>query len=236
MRTLGRRDGTARVPLPNPASVAGSLLPSFRSAKRANPASSRRAGRPLTVGCVPLLCGISDDARDAVEAKIPTTPNGVAKFFEGREAAHVVVGVGTHSRWMSQLVEVRSPSDGRGPATVEDYKRKQQQDGDGRKAGRDPTFIPGAVKGHGGVVVVRLPGGILLGTSGRESSASTSGRAATCLSQSRCGLTSTRTTRAKMAHSLGDTRARPLAPGRAQPTPSMNNADEQPIKAPTQTA
>jgi K+-sensing histidine kinase KdpD len=48
---------------------------------------------------------MSDDARDAVEAKIPTTPNEVTKFPDAREAAHVVVGVGTHSRWMSQLVE-----------------------------------------------------------------------------------------------------------------------------------
>ena len=61
-----------------------------------------------TIGCdigdkTSEICVLRKDGRK-VEAMIPTTREGVTKFFKGREAAHVVIEVGAHSRWMSQLI------------------------------------------------------------------------------------------------------------------------------------
>lgn len=62
-----------------------------------------------TIGCdigdkTSEICVLRTDG-SKVEASISTTRKGVTKFFGGREAAHVVMEVGTHSRWMSQLIE-----------------------------------------------------------------------------------------------------------------------------------
>lgn len=62
-----------------------------------------------TIGCdigdkTSEICVLRTDGAK-VEAKIPTTQKGMTKFFSVREAAHVVIEVGTHSRWVSQLIE-----------------------------------------------------------------------------------------------------------------------------------
>jgi transposase len=62
-----------------------------------------------TIGCdigdkTSEICVLRTNGSKA-EARIRTTRKGMTEFFVGREAAHVVIEVGTHSRWVSQVIE-----------------------------------------------------------------------------------------------------------------------------------
>jgi transposase len=50
------------------------------------------------------ICVLRKDG-SKVGAKIPTKQKGATKFFEGRDVPHVVMEVGTHLGWISQLIE-----------------------------------------------------------------------------------------------------------------------------------
>jgi transposase len=66
-----------------------------------------------TIGCdlgdrQSELCILTGSGSDEVITRpkaIKTTKDGVRAFFAGRERAHVVIEVGTHSRWVSELLK-----------------------------------------------------------------------------------------------------------------------------------
>lgn len=65
-----------------------------------------------TIGCdlgdkTSELCVLTGSGKDEVVQRpksIRTTRDGVRAFFEGRAPAHVVIEVGTHSRWVKELL------------------------------------------------------------------------------------------------------------------------------------
>ena len=57
-------------------------------------------GDKHTVGCV-----LSDPGEVLETFRMATTPSVVKRTMEGFEASRVVVEVGTHSPWMSRVVE-----------------------------------------------------------------------------------------------------------------------------------
>ena len=62
-----------------------------------------------TIGCdigdkTSEICVLKTNGSKA-EASIRTTPKGMMEFFSGRKPAHVVIEVGAHSRWVSQVIE-----------------------------------------------------------------------------------------------------------------------------------
>ena len=62
-----------------------------------------------TIGCdigdkTSEICVLQTNGRK-VEAKLRTTPKAMKEFLGGRKPAHVVIEVGAHSRWLSQLIE-----------------------------------------------------------------------------------------------------------------------------------
>ena len=66
-----------------------------------------------TIGCdlgdrQSELCILTGSGTEQVLTRpkaVKTTQAGVRGFFEGRARAHVVIEVGTHSRWVSELLE-----------------------------------------------------------------------------------------------------------------------------------
>lgn len=51
------------------------------------------------------VCELSARGEVVGEAKIPTTPAGMQRYFGGRARSRVVLEVGTHSPWVSRLLE-----------------------------------------------------------------------------------------------------------------------------------
>jgi transposase len=51
------------------------------------------------------VCVLAADGTVQERARVRTTPEGVRKFYEGRNAARVVIEVGTHSPWVARLLK-----------------------------------------------------------------------------------------------------------------------------------
>src|SRR5712664_757061 len=63
-----------------------------------------------TIGCDlgdknSRVCCLTADARVETEATVRTTRQGMREFFSARAKARVVLEVGTHSRWVSELLK-----------------------------------------------------------------------------------------------------------------------------------